>query len=87
MLLHVGHLKPSRNLEVLGALAATSRWSVVMVASTSTGQDLAVRHELERHGVTIVRRYLPDIERVYRAAHLYVFPVGTRSARSTSRSR
>jgi thymidylate kinase/glycosyltransferase involved in cell wall biosynthesis len=75
MLLHVGHLKPSRNLGVLGALAATSRWSVVMVASTSTGQDLAVRHELERHGVTIVRRYLPDIERVYRAAVLYVFPV------------
>jgi thymidylate kinase/glycosyltransferase involved in cell wall biosynthesis len=75
MVLHVGHLKASRNLEVLGRLAATGRWSVVMVASTSTEEDVAVRRDLVRRGVTIVRRYLPDIERVYRAADLYVFPV------------
>jgi thymidylate kinase len=75
MVLHVGHLKASRNLGVLGRLAATGRWSVVMVASTSTEEDVAVRHDLVRRGVTVVRRYLPDIERVYRAADLYVFPV------------
>ncbi len=30
---------------------------------------------LEARGVRVVRRYLPDIERVYRAADVYVFPV------------
>jgi thymidylate kinase/glycosyltransferase involved in cell wall biosynthesis len=75
MVLHVGHLKASRNLDVLGRLAGTGRWSVVMVASTSTEEDVAVRPDLERRGVTVVRRYLPDIERFYRAADVYVFPV------------
>jgi thymidylate kinase len=75
LVLHVGHLKRSRGLDVLGTLAETHDLSVLMIASTSTEADPEVRRGLEARGVRVVRRYLPDIERVYRAADVYVFPV------------
>jgi len=75
LVLHVGHLKASRGLDLLGALAESRDLSVLMIASTSTEADPDVWRKLERRGVRVVRRYLPDIERVYRAADLYVFPV------------
>jgi glycosyltransferase involved in cell wall biosynthesis/thymidylate kinase len=75
LVLHVGHLKHSRGLDVLGALAESDDLSVLMIASTSTKADPDVRRRLEARGVRVVRRYLPDIERVYRAADVYVFPV------------
>ncbi len=75
LVLHVGHLKRSRGLDVLGTLAETRDLSVLMIASTSTEADPEVRRGLEARGVRVVRRYLPDIERVYRAADVYVFPV------------
>ena len=43
IVLHVGHLKASRNLDVLGELARRDDLAVVMVASTSTEEDPAVR--------------------------------------------
>jgi thymidylate kinase/glycosyltransferase involved in cell wall biosynthesis len=73
--LHVGHLKPSRGLDILGDLAASGELAVLMVASTSTAADPELRSRLEHRGVRVVRRFLPDIERVYRAADVYVFPV------------
>lgn len=75
MVLHVGHLKPRRNLDVLADLARTGEWSVVMIASTSTEEDPKTRATLERAGVHVIREYLHDIERAYRAADVYVFPV------------
>jgi thymidylate kinase/glycosyltransferase involved in cell wall biosynthesis len=78
MALHVGHLKRSRNLEALGALARGGEVFVVLVGSTSTDADPALRRELEQAGVRIVRRFVPDIERIYAAADVYVFPVQDR---------
>lgn len=75
VVLHVGHLKPSRNLGVLSTLAAKGDLSVLMVASTSTEPDQELRSRLEASGVRVIREYLPDIERVYWAADVYAFPV------------
>jgi glycosyltransferase involved in cell wall biosynthesis len=75
LVLHVGHLQPSRGLDVLAKVAGQGGSSVVMVASTSTPADPEIEASLRRAGVTIVRRYLPDIERYYQAADLYLFPV------------
>jgi glycosyltransferase involved in cell wall biosynthesis len=75
MILHVGHLAPSRGLDALADLARAGDWSVTMVASTSTPVDSEIKASLENAGVNIVRRYLPDIERYYQAADVYVFPV------------
>jgi len=75
MLLHVGHLAPSRGLDALASLARSGAWRVVMIASTSTPADPEIEASLQSAGVEIVRRYLPDIERYYQAADAYVFPV------------
>lgn len=75
MVLHVGHLAPSRGLDALAALAGAGHWAVVMVASTSTPADPEIQASLRDAGVEIVRRYVPEIERYYQAADVYVFPV------------
>jgi thymidylate kinase/glycosyltransferase involved in cell wall biosynthesis len=75
LILHVGHLKPSRNLTVLARLAEAGLGRVVMVASTSTEVDQHTRATLVEAGVTIVRKFLPNVEDYYRAADVYVFPV------------
>ena len=75
MVLHVGHLASSRGLDALADLARCEDWSVTMVASTSTPADPDIRASLENAGVNVVREYLPDIERYYQAADVYVFPV------------
>lgn len=75
LVLHVGHLQLSRNLGVLADLATRGDLTVVMVASTSTDAHAGVRAELETAGVRVIRRFVPDIERFYQAADVYVFPV------------
>jgi thymidylate kinase/glycosyltransferase involved in cell wall biosynthesis len=75
LVLHVGHLKASRNLGVLGELAGRGEHQVVVIASTSTEADPAVRRGLEQNGVRVLREFLPDIERYYQAADVYLFPV------------
>jgi glycosyltransferase involved in cell wall biosynthesis len=75
MVLHVGHLAPSRGLEALGDVAKEGRASVTMVASTSTPADPEIEASLRQAGVTILREYLPNIERYYQAADVYLFPV------------
>lgn len=75
LVLHVGHLKSSRNLSVLAELARGGRVEVLMVASTSTEPEPDVRAALEAAGVRVLREFLPDVQDVYRAADVYVFPV------------
>lgn len=72
--LHIGHLSPHRNLEALGALAADPRTEVILIGSTSTAQDRAVRASLEAAGVRVIRDVMP-VEEFYRLADCYVFPV------------
>ena len=70
---HAGHLKPERNLEVLGEIAAFS--TVVMAAGASTGADRHVLHSLRAAGVRVIRDFIPNIEHLYQLADCYVFPV------------
>jgi hypothetical protein len=72
--LHVGHLRPGRNLTVISELASRGARCLV-VASTSTSEDPGVTKELESAGVKVIREYIPNIGAVYRAADVYVFPV------------
>jgi glycosyltransferase involved in cell wall biosynthesis len=75
MVLHVGHLRSSRGLEPLAALAAEGGVNVVVVASTATEADAEVETRLRTAGVLIKREFLPAIERWYQAADVYLFPV------------
>lgn len=73
--LHVGHLKASRNLMPLATLARAGEVNVVVLGSTSTVSETGVRAELERAGVRVHVGYVPDVERWYQMADVYVFPV------------
>jgi len=76
VLLHVGHIRETRNVRwLLDVLSAAPGWQVVVVGSTSTAQDDGLREELERAGVVVIREYLPDMQELYQLATWYLFPV------------
>jgi len=75
VILHVGHLRTQRNVELLGRLRQTVDADVVMVASTSTTADVGLGEKLRARGVHIIDRYVPDVADFYRIADCYLFPV------------
>jgi glycosyltransferase involved in cell wall biosynthesis len=72
--LHVGHLSPKRNVGMLTRLAAEPGAHVIVIGSTSTPEDTALRAGLEAAGVRVIREFVP-VEEFYRMADCYVFPV------------
>ena len=76
--LHVGHLKPNRGLEVLAAIATTGRVRVVMVASTWSSPESSILQLLSESGVAVITRDLPEVRTAYVAADAYVFPTVSR---------
>jgi glycosyltransferase involved in cell wall biosynthesis len=71
--LHVGHLSEKRNLRSLTALTGLPGAFVVVVGSTSTPADVALRRDLESAGVRVIVEFVP-VHEFYRAADAYVFP-------------
>lgn len=71
--LHVGHLSEKRNLRALARLAALPSAHVVVIGSTSTPEDAALRAHLESAGVRVIREFVP-VHEFYRLADAYVFP-------------
>ena len=72
--LHVGHLSPKRNVGMLSRLVAEPGSHVIVIGSTSTPEDAAVRGALEASGVRVIREFV-RVEEFYRLADCYVFPV------------
>lgn len=76
VVLHVGHLSRSRGIEAMAEIArADSSNQVVVVASSSTEADTAMRSLLESAGVTVIEGYVEAVQEYYQAADVYVFPV------------
>ncbi len=71
--LHVGHLSEKRNLRGLTKLTALPNAHVVVIGSTSTPEDAALRRDLESAGVRVIREFVP-VDEFYRTADAYVFP-------------
>ncbi|HEX5043583.1 MAG TPA: glycosyltransferase [Candidatus Polarisedimenticolaceae bacterium] len=76
--LHVGHLRSSRNLEVLAGLSARGN-HVVVVASPRFPPDVAVLASLRSAGVRVVTGE-QELRRWYWGSDCYVFPVSAPSA-------
>jgi glycosyltransferase involved in cell wall biosynthesis len=72
--LHVGHLSPKRNLGALARLQHEPGAHVIVIGSTSTPEDGALRAGLEAAGVRVIREFVP-VNEFYRLADAYVFPV------------
>lgn len=73
VVLHVGHVRASRNLEALAGLARSGH-RVVVLGSSSTPVEPATAQRLEQVGIEIVSAYQPRVEEWYQAADVYVFP-------------
>ena len=70
---HVGHLEDKRGLSQLAALQAAHGYHVIVVGSTSTRQDAAVKQVLRSTQATVVDTYVPRIEDIYHLSDVYLF--------------
>ncbi|MBI5056324.1 MAG: glycosyltransferase family 4 protein [Nitrospirae bacterium] len=75
IVLHVGHIKASRNIESLIEVQGLHNIQVVVVGSSSMGVDNNIKKKLEEKGVVVLDGYVNDVSRLYKMADLYVFPV------------
>lgn len=76
IVLHVGHMRPGRNVAQLTKL--DDRFHAVLVSSTYAAQeqDTGLRSELLRKpNFTLLEGYIPRIEEIYQLSDLYLFPV------------
>lgn len=75
VILHVGHLKQNRNLDVFKEMQKSGEYQVVIVGGTHQKSDEGLKQDLVDSGVLVLHEFFEDISHVYKAADLYVFPV------------
>ncbi len=76
LLLHVGHIKESRNIRWLLDIGhELSNLSIVLVGSTATEHDGKLLSELRQAGIIVLNDFVPDIRELYQLATWYIFPV------------
>lgn len=74
VVLHVGHLKPDRNLQALSSLPAAGI-QVVVAGSLYMGTHHNLIDELTSAGYHIFKGYQPNVAELYQVANYYVFPL------------
>ena len=76
IVLHVGHMKASRNIGVMQHLAEDFHGLLVTSTMTAGEADAALRQQLMRQdNLTIIDTYQPRVEELYQLADVYLFPV------------
>ena len=76
VLLHIGHIKESRNiLWLLEVQKSIPDIQVVVIGSTATQQENDIYSRLTDNGVKVLRDYFPDIQELYQLSNWYCFPV------------
>lgn len=76
VLLHVGHLRESRNLEwLIDVKSQIPEVEIVVVGSSYSPEDKRLRQELISNGIVVLTGYMEKIEEIYNIADCYVFPV------------
>ncbi len=75
IILHVGHIKPNRQLDVFFQIQGMEGIQVVVAGGTHEAADEALKERLVRAGIIVVHEYMPDISELYNAADLYLFPI------------
>lgn len=74
VVLHVGHLKYGRNIDLF--LNVDEKYHVVLVFSSVTEQDKELKKRLEsKSNVQIINEYIENIAEIYQASDIYVFPI------------
>ena len=74
VVLHVGHIKKDRNVQILSQLQDKDKQVLIVGSTYRGGGDEKVQQELEESGCLIWKSYFPNIEEIYAMADCYVFP-------------
>lgn len=75
IILHVGHIKTNRRLEIFKEIQQLEGVQVVIVGGTDQISENVLKDDLQDAGIIIIHKFLEDISKVYKAADLYVFPI------------
>ncbi|HEY5141403.1 MAG TPA: glycosyltransferase family 4 protein [Methylococcales bacterium] len=74
VVLHVGPVKKSRNLECLRKIQGDSDNQVLLVGRPATKYEREVADVLRKAGVVVTQAYNPRIEEFYALSDCYIFP-------------
>lgn len=74
-LLHVGHLKTNRGLDILAQLNGYRGWQVLVVGSPIAPAMPEVMEMLDAAGCIVLREYIEDLPGLYSSINAYAFPV------------
>lgn len=75
VVLHVGHIRKTRNVECLLEVQKSEDIQVVIVDSTSTKTERSLKDKLVKAGVRVIDGFVQDISKIYKMSDIYVFPV------------
>lgn len=75
VVLHVGHIRSTRNVLCLTEVQKIDKVQVVIIGSTSTVVEKNVKERLVNAGIRIIDYYIPDISMIYKLSDIYTFPV------------
>ena len=81
IILHVGHLRKNRNLEIFIKIQQIDGLQVVIVAGDESSYDEELKKRLQESGIIIYQQFYNDISKFYKMADLYVFPVKNTSGK------
>jgi len=74
IILHVGHIKKNRNLEILSKLKKQSDVLVLIVGSPAFPVEASIYGFLKKSGCIIWRKYFNNLEEIYNFSDCYIFP-------------
>ena len=75
VVLHVGHIRPTRNVQCFSKVQKIKDVQVVLVGSSSTPTENDLKDRLIKDGVCVIDNYIADIPKVYKMSDAYIFPV------------
>ncbi len=78
VLMHVGHLKRNRGLNVLAQLHGYRGWQVLIIGSPTTPAEPEVMEMLLAAGCVVQQAFIEDLPGLYSAVDSYAFPVSNR---------
>jgi len=75
VVLHVGHIRSTRNVISLTEIQKIDNVQVVVIGSSSTPTETNLKNSLVRVGIRVIDEFVPDIQKIYKMADIYIFPV------------
>lgn len=75
IVLHSAAMRTNRNLSVFTALQKIKGVQAVLIGREGEGEEKELTEELVNAGCIVIKRYLNNIEELYRLSDYYIFPV------------